>query len=98
VVERYTEKVSVRIPELARKRVSPHIIRHTTATHLLRAGVDINTIRAWLGHVSIDTTNIYVDIDLESKTNALAHCEIQKTGRQKRWRQDMGLMTFLRAL
>ncbi|MBI5755767.1 MAG: tyrosine-type recombinase/integrase, partial [Nitrospirae bacterium] len=39
--------------------VSPHTIRHTTATHLLKAGVDINTIRAWLGHVSINTTNIY---------------------------------------
>jgi site-specific recombinase XerC len=41
--------------------------RHTTATHLLRAGVDINTIRAWLGHVSIDTTNIYAESDLEMK-------------------------------
>jgi integrase/recombinase XerD len=98
MVERYTEKVSARMPELARKRVSPHTIRHTTATHLLRAGVDINTIRAWLGHVSIDTTNIYVEIDLETKAKALAHCEIQKTGRQKQWRQDIGLMTFLRAL
>jgi site-specific recombinase XerD len=46
--------------------------RHTTATHLLRAGVDINTIRAWLGHVSIDTTNIYAETDLEMKAKALA--------------------------
>ena len=42
------------------------LIRHTTATHLLRAGVDVNTIRAWLGHVSIDTTNIYAKVDLAS--------------------------------
>src|SRR6266481_7512839 len=41
--------------------------RHTTATHLLRAGVDINTIRAWLGHVSVDTTNIYAETDLAMK-------------------------------
>ncbi len=54
------------------KRVSPHTIRHTTATHLLRAGVDINTIRAWLGHVSINTTNIYAETDLEMKAKALA--------------------------
>src|ERR1035438_6431172 len=51
------------MPSLASKRVSPHSIRHTTATHLLRAGVDINTVRAWLGHVSLDTTNIYAEID-----------------------------------
>jgi integrase/recombinase XerD len=55
------------MPSLATKRISPHTIRHTTATHLLRAGVDINTVRAWLGHVSLDTTNIYAEIDLETK-------------------------------
>ena len=55
-------------------------------------------IRAWLEHVSIDTTNIYAETDLEGKAKALAHCEIQGTGRRKRWRDDTGLMTFLRAL
>lgn len=45
-------------------------MRHTTAMYLLRAGVDINTIRAWLGHVSLDTTNIYAEIDLETKALA----------------------------
>ena len=49
--------------------------RHTTATHLLRAGVDINTIRAWLGHVSLDTTNIYAETDLALKAKALAACD-----------------------
>jgi integrase/recombinase XerD len=47
-------------------------MRQTTATHLLRADVDINTIRAWLGHVSLDTTNIYAETDLETKAKALA--------------------------
>ena len=61
MVERYVKRVSAKLPALATKRVSPHSLRHTTATHLLRAGVDINTIRAWLGHVSIDTTNIYAE-------------------------------------
>jgi site-specific recombinase XerD len=98
MVERYAEKVSATMPELVRKRVSPHTIRHTSATHLLRAGVDINTIRAWLGHVSIDTTNIYAEADLESKVKALAHCEMQETGHRKPWREDIGLMAFLRAL
>jgi site-specific recombinase XerD len=40
---------------------------------LLRSGVDINTIRAWLGHVSIDTTNIYAEVDLQQKAEVLAH-------------------------
>ena len=98
MVERYAKKISVTIPELAKKRISPHTMRHTSATHLLRAGVDINTIRAWLGHVSIDTTNIYAETDLESKAKALAHCEIKEPIRRKRWREDLGLMTFLRSL
>jgi integrase/recombinase XerD len=67
LVERYIDKLRVTMPSLAAKRVSPHTIRHTTATHLLRAGVDINTIRAWLGHVSLNPTNIYAEIDLEMK-------------------------------
>src|SRR5215510_14510365 len=59
MVERYVHRLLDRIPSLTKKSVSPHTIRHTTATHLLRAGVDINTIRAWLGHVSLNTTNVY---------------------------------------
>lgn len=98
MVERYVGRVSAKMPALAAKRVSPHSLRHTTATHLLRAGVDINTIRAWLGHVSIDTTNIYAETDLEMKAKALATCEVKETKRSRRWKEDKGLMTFLRAL
>jgi len=98
MVERYVVRVSVKMPALATKRVSPHSLRHTTATHLLRAGVDINTIRGWLGHVSIDTTNIYAETDLEMKAKALATCEVKETKRTRRWKEDKGLMTFLRAL
>jgi integrase/recombinase XerD len=99
LVERYVRKVQVQMPSLAAKRVSPHSIRHTTATHLLRAGVDINTIRAWLGHVSLDTTNIYAEIDLEMKAKALAKCEVTDANQSPRhWRDDPALMTFLRTL
>lgn len=98
MVERHVERVSAQMPSLASKRVSPHSIRHTTATHVLRAGVDINTIRAWLGHVSIDTTTIYAETDLEMKAKALARCEITETVGKKRWREDPGLMAFLRSL
>jgi integrase/recombinase XerD len=84
---------------LGTKRVSPHTIRHTTATHLLRAGVDINTIRAWLGHVSLNTTNIYAETDLEMKAKALAKCQVvEPTKSLRRWRDEPKLMTFLRSL
>jgi site-specific recombinase XerD len=64
-VERYAAPVAENMPAVATKRVSPHTIRHTTATHRLPAGVDSNTIRAWLGHVSLATTNIYAEVDQE---------------------------------
>ena len=99
MVERNTLKLSAKFPALATKRVSPHSIRHSTATHLLRAGVDINTIRGWLGHVSLDTTNIYAEIDLEMKAKALAKCELATDIKPaKRWREQPNLMDFLRAL
>ena len=86
---------------MKKKKVSPHTIRHTTATHLLRSGVDINTIRAWLGHVSITTTNIYAEVDLEMKAKALAACEISESEAEasdKPWREDTELMDFLKSL
>lgn len=99
LVKRYVKRVSARMPGLLAKRVSPHSIRHTCATHLLRAGVDINTIRAWLGHVSLDTTNVYAETDLEMKAAALAHCEIKSNSPSvKPWRQDKDLLAFLKSL
>jgi site-specific recombinase XerD len=99
LVERYVLKAATRTPSLDRKRVSPHTIRHATAVHLLRAGVDINTIRAWLGHVSLDTTNVYAEIDLEMKAKALAKCEVTEPSKaRKHWAKDRNLMTFLASL
>ncbi len=99
LVERHALKAQLKAPSLSAKRVSPHSIRHATATHLLRAGVDINTIRAWLGHVSLNTTNVYAEVDLEMKAKALAMCQITDSEKpKKRWRDDPALMTFLRSL
>jgi site-specific recombinase XerD len=98
LVQAVGTRASSSIPKLRSKRISPHIIRHTTAVHLLRAGVDINTIRAWLGHVSLDTTNIYAEVDLEMKAKALAHCEIIPERPIRPWRNDPTLMAFLKAL
>jgi site-specific recombinase XerD len=98
LVERHAAHVATALPSVAKKRVSPHTIRHTTATHLLRAGVDINTIRAWLGHVCLSTTNVYAEVDLEMKAKALVKCEIKDGKPKKPWRNNARLMEFLRSL
>jgi integrase/recombinase XerD len=98
MVKRYVERVAEQLPEIKKKQVSPHTIRHTTATHLLQAGVDINTIRAWLGHVSINTTNIYAEVDLEMKARALACCEVEQKDTPTHWRDNKDLMAFLENL
>jgi len=95
---RHAEAASLKAPSIAKKKVSPHTIRHTTAMHLLKSGVDINTIRAWLGHVSLNTTNIYAEADLEMKAKALATCEIEGDVVTPHWREDTDLMEFLRTL
>jgi site-specific recombinase XerD len=95
IVTRYAQAAMRRVPEMRKKRISPHTIRHTTATHLLCAGVDINTIRAWLGHVSIKTTNICAETDLQMKAKALGLCAVESTQSTKHWRDNPDLMSFL---
>ena len=102
LVERTVAMAAKTTPSLDGKRVSPHTFRHTTAVHLLRAGVDINTIRAWLGHVSLETTNRYAEVDLEMKARALETCAIPPSTSRDRstppWRKDRDLMAFLASL
>lgn len=98
LVRRCAARAVGRVPSLAGKVVGPHVIRHTAATHLLRSGVDINTIRAWLGHAKLSTTNIYAEIDLETKAKAIACCDESETAPTERWRDRKDLMQFLRDL
>jgi integrase/recombinase XerD len=102
LVARTVDKAAETVPSLRDKRVSPHTIRHTTAVHLLHSGVDINTIRAWLGHVSLETTNRYVEVDLEMKAQALKTCAItgpeHAVRRSRSWHSDSELMSFLASL
>jgi integrase/recombinase XerD len=98
IVTQYADLASRTLPSLATKRISPHTIRHTTAVHLLRAGVDINTIRAWLGHVSLDTTHIYAEVDLEMKAKALASVDITGLKGPPDYRALPSLMAFLKGL
>jgi integrase/recombinase XerD len=98
LVKRYARKAAGLISSMPHTRVGPHTIRHATAMHLLQSGVDIDTIRAWLGHVSIDTTNIYAEADLDMKAKALVHCEVKAPQDARHWRQDKDLMDFLKSL
>jgi integrase/recombinase XerD len=101
LLQRTVAVASQQVPSLRARPISPHTVRHTTAVHLLRAGVDINTIRAWLGHVSLDTTNIYAEVDLDMKAKALARCEVPSEVEPipaADWHKGPDLMAFLKGL
>jgi integrase/recombinase XerD len=101
LVERSVARAAKAVPSLTEKQVSPHVVRHTVAVHLLRSGVDINTIRAWLGHVNLGTTNKYAEVDLEMKARALEACaiarELSKVSRDGK-KTGRDLMPFLASL
>ncbi len=97
-VYRLVERCAARVPPLAAKAITPHVVRHTSACHLLQAGVDLNTIRAWLGHVSLDTTNIYAEIDLQMKAEAMALCDAGQSVPDQPWKEDKSVIAFLNAL
>ena len=72
-VYRFVERCAARVLSRAGRTVTPHMVRHTSARDLFQAGVDLNAIRAGLGHASLDTTNIYAEIDFEIKAMALCN-------------------------
>src|SRR5881296_354459 len=87
----------------SRIRITPHVFRRTTAVHLLEAGVEVNVIRGWLGHVSLNTTNRYAELTLRAKAAALRACEpacaISAGGRNNAvWKHDRALLDWLNAL
>jgi integrase/recombinase XerD len=84
-------------PSLATKSISPPVIRHTTAMHLLQAGVDMATMALWLGHESIETTPMSLQADLAMKEKALKKLEPIE-GEWKRFHADDPLLAFLAAL
>jgi integrase/recombinase XerD len=99
LVRRHTRTLSA----TRRRPVSPHVVRHTTACHLLEAGVEVNVIRGWLGHVSLETTQRYAEINMRMKTAALAACEAPVSAtagfpRKPVWRDDPSLLAWLESL
>jgi len=84
-------------PALAKRQISPHTIRHTTAMHLLQSGVDISVIALWLGHESPVTTHHYVEADLAMKERALAKLH-EPDAKIQRYRAPDSLLDFLKTL
>jgi integrase/recombinase XerD len=97
VLQRAVTKAADRCPDLNHKRITPHVIRHTTAMHLLQAGVDIAVIALWLGHENIETTHGYVEADLQMKQQALDKLT-PATGQVSRYKPEDKLLRFLASL
>ena len=96
-LERAVQVAAKSCPDLATRRILPHMIRHTTAMHLLQAGVDISVIALWLGHESPATTHQYVEADLAMKERALARLH-EPEAKLRRYRAPDSLIDFLRTL
>jgi len=103
LVRRHTAHLEKCGADTMPRRVSPHVFRHSTAVHLLESGVEVNVIRAWLGHVSLETTNRYAEITLRMKAEALQACDVStETAAACRgkpiWRDDPSLLQWLQSL
>jgi site-specific recombinase XerD len=100
LLAKYLQRARAATPALTHKRLHPHSIRHSTAVHLLKAGVDLSTICQWLGHASPTTTNRYAAVDLDMKREALAraHPPSADATAIANWRHDASILDWLEAL
>lgn len=96
-ITHYTARAADRCPSLRGKAITTHVLRHTTAMRLLHAGVDTSVIALWLGHESVDTTQIYLHADLHLKEKALARTRPPNT-RAGRYQPPDNLLTWLETL
>ena len=97
LLQRAVQRAMARCPSLSTKTITPHVVRHSTAMHLLQSGVDIAVIALWLGHESIETTHVYLEADLATKERALQKlAAVEEQG--ARFTADDPLLAFLNAL
>lgn len=97
LVRRHVAAASRSCPALAGRRVSPHVLRHSTAMELLQHGVDTSVIALWLGHESVETTQVYLHADLKLKEKALSRMAAPAVP-PGRYRPEDKLLAFLEAL
>jgi site-specific recombinase XerD len=99
ILAKHVRRAVPACPALAQKKLHPHSLRHSTAVHLLRSGVDLATIAHWMGHASINTTNRYATIDLELKRRALARAQpLRRPASGAAWRRNTTILEWLEAL
>lgn len=98
IVRNCAGRARLRCPSLMDKSISPHTFRHTTALHLLQSGVELNVVRSWLGHASIETTHAYVEIDMNMKRTALEAVSRMKPANHRRQWQEPDVLRWLEAL
>src|SRR6185312_868241 len=97
IVRKYVHIAAAQCASLKSKRVSPHVLRHSTAMELLQNGVDRTVIALWLGHESVETTQMYVHADLRLKEQALARVNSNQS-KPGRFRPADELLAFLESL
>ena len=98
IMNKRCEAARAVLPTLAKKSLHPHSMRHSTAVHLLKSGVDLATISHWLGHASLNTTNRYATIDLEMKRKALEMIESPSDAKAGAWKTDETILGWLESL
>jgi len=99
ILKRYSDMIRKKQPELMPETISPHCLRHSRAVHWLQAGVDLIYIRDLLGHVSIQTSEIYARIDGEMKRKALEKVSSYAfAGEIPSWQKNKSLMAWLKEL
>ena len=96
-VAAYAAAAGKTCPSIKEKKITPHVLRHTTAIQLLRAGIDTSIIALWLGHESLETTQIYLQADLSIKERALAQLSPPEA-KLVRYSPPDPLLTFLESL
>jgi len=97
ILEKHAQAGARAAPSLASKRIHPHMFRHTTAMHMLRAGDDRNAIASFLGHAQVSTTDLYVQADIEMKRKAIDACAPDLRRGRGKWRQPE-VLEFLESL
>ena len=99
ILAKYCDQAKTTVTTMDGKRLHPHSMRHSTAIHLLKSGVDITTISHWLGHASINTTNRYVTVDLEMKREAIDKATpVDGSIPNASWHKDASILTWLESL
>lgn len=103
IVRRHACRLEEKGKRIGYKHISPHTFRHSAAVQLLESGVEVNVIRGWLGHVSLETTNRYAEISIRAKEAAVRKCEPSfgtSAGYPAKavWKDDKALLAWLDSL